>query len=115
MVLFVCTSGAKTVNRWFTTYEFAGFFTRNIHYSQDYWKEKRIRDANNKNVYKLTWVNNKDADGYEVGYMKEINTCGESICHNYSHKSEVFTVITKYIPYLLHSLDNTINSSSNSG
>ena len=30
MVLFVCTSGAKTVNRWFTTCEFSGFFTRNI-------------------------------------------------------------------------------------
>ena len=64
-------------------------------YSQDYWDEKRVSDADNKNVYKITWVNNKDADGYEVGYMKEINTCGESICHNYSHKSEVFTVITK--------------------
>ena len=64
-------------------------------YLQDYWKEKRMRDADNKNVYKITWVNNKDADGYEVGYMKQFNTCGESICHNSSHRSEVFTVITR--------------------
>lgn len=64
-------------------------------YGVNSWKRRSIRDANGKLLYKISWINNKDADGYEVGYMKDVNTCGESVCHNSNHKSEVFKVISR--------------------
>ena len=64
-------------------------------YEWHYWKEEKLDSYSNGESIKISWINHKDADGYEFGYMKDVNTCGEAVCYNYSHKSKVFTVIKR--------------------